>query len=272
MSFLGHIVSADGVLPDPSKTEKIHHYPKPTSTTEVRRFLGLASYYRRFVPNFAVKANPLHSLTRKNVEFKWDDAAESCLELLKTMLTTVPVLAYPRFGPGQDFILETDASVMGLGAVLSQEQEDGLPHPIAYASRSLNQHEKNYGISELETLGLVWAARYFRPYLLGHHCTVYTDHMACLSILNTSKPSGKLARWALTIQEMDLTLKHKPGRKNSNADALSRSPVIHQVSCENLHTTDEISLTIPDGRTIRDMQMSDTELCAWMSYLRVCPA
>ena len=184
------------------------------------------------------------------------------------MLTTAPVLAYPRFGPGQDFILETDGSVMGLGAVLSQEQEDGFPHPIAYASHPLNQHEKNYGISELETLGLVWAVRYFRPYLLGHHCTVYTDHTACLSILNTSMPSGKLARWALTIQEMDLTLKHKPGRKNSNADALSRSPAIHQVSCENLHPTEEIPLTIPDGRTIRDMQMSDAELCAWMSYLQ----
>ena len=94
---------------------------------------------------------------------------------------------------------------VGLGAILSQEQEDGTIHPVAYASRSLDKHERNYGISELETLGLVWAVRYFRPYILGHPCTVYTDHVACLSILNIEKPSGKLARWALTIQEMDLT-------------------------------------------------------------------
>ena len=134
-----------------------------------------------------MKVNPLHSLTRKNVEFKWEGAAEASFELLKTMLTTAPVLAYPWLGSGRDFISETDASVVGLGAVLSQEQKDGLPHPIAYASPSLNQYEKNYGISELETLGLVWAVGYFRCYLLGHYCTLYTDHTACfLLILKTS--------------------------------------------------------------------------------------
>lgn len=97
-------------------------------------------------------------------------------------------------------------------------------HQIAYASRSVDKHENNYGISELETLGLVWAVRYFRHYLLGHPCTVYTDHVACLSILNVARPSGKLARWALAIQEMDHTIKHKCGKSNTNADALSRNP------------------------------------------------
>ena len=131
-----------------------------------------------------------------------------------------PVLAYPKFGFGNTFILETDASTVGLGAVLSQVQDDGNIHPVAYASRSIDKHEKNYGISELETLGLVWAVHYFRPYLLGHPCTVYTDHAACLSILNTARPSGKLARWALTIQEM---IKHKAGKRNGNAFAISKS-------------------------------------------------
>ena len=130
---------------------------------------------------------------------------------------------------------------MGLGAILSQEQEDGTIHPVAYASRSLDKHERNYGISELETLGLVWAVRYFRPYILGHPCTVYTDHVACLSILNTEKPSGKLARWALTIQEMDLTIKHKPGKANSNADALSRN-----VAVVNSVTTSEEEEEVTD--------------------------
>lgn len=122
------------------------------------------------------------------------------------MLISALVLVYPRFGPGCSFILETDASTVGLGAVLSQMQHDGTIHPIAYAFRSIDKHERNYDIAELETLGLVWAVRYFRPYLLGHPCAVYTDHVACLSILNTVRPSGKLARWALTIQEMDITI------------------------------------------------------------------
>ena len=156
--------------------------------------------------------------------FEWSGDCEESFQKLKHGLISAPVLAYPKFGPGNQFILETDASTTAPGAVLSQTQLDGTIHPVAYASCSVDKHERNYGISELETLGLVWAVRYFRPYILGHPCTIYTDHAACLSILNTAKPSGKLARWALTIQEMDLTIKHKAGKKNGNADALSRYP------------------------------------------------
>ena len=129
-------------------------------------------------------------------------------------------LAFPKFGPDCEFVLEIDASYIGLETVLSQQQDDGKVHTITYASRSLNQHEKNYCVIELETLGLVWAVRYFRPYLLGHHTVVYTDHSAYLSLLNHPRPSGKLARWAMTIQEMDSLIKYKSGKSNTNADAL----------------------------------------------------
>ena len=222
--YLGHVISTQGIRPDPSKTEKVKLFPTPRDVTTIRQFVGLASYYRRFVPGFAKIAAPLHALTKKDVPFEWTSECETAFCKLKELLVTAPVLSYPRFGHDREFILETDASGIGLGAVLSQKQDDGHVHPIAYASRSLNAHEKNYGISELETLGLVWAVRYFRPYLLGHHTIVYTDHSACLSLLNTPRPSGKLARWALTIQEMNLTLKHRSGRQNVNADALSRNP------------------------------------------------
>ena len=222
--YLGHVISTQGIRPDPSKTQKVKLFPTPRDVTTIRQFVGLASYYRRFVPGFAKIAAPLHALTKKDVPFEWTSECETAFCKLKELLVTAPVLSYPRFGHDREFILETDASGIGLGAVLSQKQDDGHVHPIAYASRSLNAHEKNYGISELETLGLVWAVRYFRPYLLGHHTIVYTDHSACLSLLNTPRPSGKLARWALTIQEMNLTLKHRSGRQNVNADALSRNP------------------------------------------------
>ena len=190
-------MSSAGIEPDPAKTEKIEKFPRPTDATSVKRFLGLASYYRRFVPRFSIVSAPLNQLTRKDASFVWSKECEDSFQSLKGALMTAPVLAYPKFGPGNSFVLETDASIVGLGAVLSQMQPDGTVHSIAYASRSVNKHEQNYGISELKTLGLVWAVRYFRPYLLGHLCVVYTDYAACLSILNTQKPSVKLARWAL---------------------------------------------------------------------------
>ena len=161
------------------------------------------------------------------------------------MLLRLPqLLCIPSLVPTCEFILETDASYVGLGAVLSQKQGNGKVHPIAYASRSMDVHEKKYGVTELETLGLVWAIRYFRPYLLGHKTTVFTDHSACLSLLNHPRPSGKLARWALTIQEMNLVIKHRSGKSNTNADALSRNPVhecsANKNSCED-YVVDESS-------------------------------
>ena len=239
--YLGHVISAEGIRPDPAKTDKVKCFPVPHDVTTLRQFIGLASYYRRFVPGFAKVAAPLHALTKKDVSFNWTPQCDEAFSKLKNLLVTAPVLAYPHFGSDKEFILETDASGLGLGAVLSQRQEDGLIHPIAYASRSLNSHEQNDCISELETLGLVWAVRYFRPYLLGHHTIVYTDHSACLSLLNTPRPSGKLARWAMTVQEMDLTLKHRSGKQNANADALSRNPVTDEAkSVDSVNNCEEL--------------------------------
>ena len=223
--YLGHMISAQGVRPDPAKTEKVKSFPVPHDVTSVRQLIGLASYYRRFAPSFASIASPLRALTKKNTKFSWTPECQVAFDKLKELLVSAPVLAYPRFGLGVEFILETDASGVGLGAVLSQTQDDGQLHPIAYASRSLDCSERNYSITELETLAVVWAARYFRPYLLGHRTIVFTDHSACVSVLSTARPSGKIARWALTVQELNLTLKYRAGKLNSNADALSRNPI-----------------------------------------------
>ena len=221
--YLGHVISSKGIAPDPSKTQKVKDFPVPTDATKLKQFLGLSSYYRRFIPEFAKLAHPLHSLTKKGVNFHWSVDCQRAFEKLKELLTQSPVLAYPCFGKDKELILETDVSGEGLGAVLALKQTDGFVHPVAYASRSLNPHEKNYAISELETLTLVWAVKQFRAYILGYKCIVFTDHSACTSLLNTPHPSAKLARWAMIIQEMDLLIQHRPGKSNASADALSQN-------------------------------------------------
>ena len=148
----------------------------------------------------------MYFLTRKGASFDWIEVCQESFEQLKQLLTQSPVLAFPNFK--KDFVLETDASISGLGAVLGQKQDDGKVRPIAYASRTLQVHEKHYGISELEALGVVWAIKHFRPYIYGLHYIVFTDHVALKALLNTSQPSGKLARWGMAIQELDLEIVH----------------------------------------------------------------
>ena len=225
VQYLGHNISKQGIAPDPAKVSKVANFPTPTDLSKLRQFLGLGSYYRRFIRNFASIAAPLSALTKKNAPFEWTLKCQEAFKRLKQLLCRAPVLAYPQFGPGQQFVLETNASLAGLGAVLSQTDDQGHLHPVAYASRSLHKHECNYHITELETLAIVWAAGYFRPYLLGHHCLVLTDHAACTSLLSSTNPSAKLARWAMIVQEMDLDIRYRPGKSNCGADALSRNPV-----------------------------------------------
>ena len=154
------------------------------------KYFALASYYRQFVPKFAAVAGPLHLLTKVYVPFIWTPQCQMAFDELKRLLTSAPVLAYPQFD--RYFILETDASAAGLGAVLAQKQDDRSTRPIAYASRTLQPHEKKYGATEMEGLGVVWAIKYFRPYLYGHPCEVYTDHSALTSLLNTPQPLASL--------------------------------------------------------------------------------
>ena len=177
----------------------------------------LLTYWARRV------AQPLYKLTEKDAPFVWSNECEGAFQRLKRLLMRAPILAYPNFS--RDFLLETDASGVGLGAVLSQSQGDKTIRPISFASRP---HERNYGISELEALGVVWAVRHFRHYLYGHQCTVYTDHEALKSLLNTPHPSGKLARWGMAIQELDVKIEYRPGKENGQADAPSRYPISTQ--------------------------------------------
>ena len=208
-------------------------------------------------------ADPLHSLTKKDVAFEWSFECQRAFDKLKELLTAAPVLRFPDFR--RPFVLETDASGCGLGAVLAQEQADGSVHPVAYASRSLQKHEQNYGNTELEGLGVVWAIKHFRPYLYGHQCTVYTDHEALKSLLNTPQPSGKLARWGMAIQELDLTILHRSGKRNANADALSRFPLPDTVDND---PTCGVVAAVTDGEVdLPSLQRSDEGLAAIVTFL-----
>ena len=225
VDYLGHVITAGGLKPNPRLTDAVQKFPQPENVQDVRRFLGMASYYRRFISNFAKIAHPLHQLTAKGIRFAWTAECEAAFLLLKTRLVTPPVLAYPCFG--KEFMLETDASVQGLGAVLSQTQEDGKLHPVAYASRALNPSEKNYSVTELETLAVVWAVTHFHSYLYGNRVTVLTDHSAVKAVLETPNPTGKHARWWTRVYGRgvrEVRIVYRSGRENASADALSRCP------------------------------------------------
>ncbi len=234
--YLGHIISAQGVATDPGKIEVVAQWRRPSNVTELRSFLGFASYYRRFVEGFAKLAAPLHRLVaefsrekpkskkRTGLSFDgaWDEQCQSGFEKLKGRLTTAPVLAYADFS--LPFILEVDASHGGLGAVLSQEYE-GRVRPIAYASRSLRPTERNmdnYSSMKLEFLALKWAmTEKFREYLLGNKCMVFMDNNP-LSHLTSAKLGAAEQRWASQLAAFDFEIRYRSRRSNKNADALSR--------------------------------------------------
>lgn len=221
--FLGYVVTRDSIKPNPKTIEKVKDFPLPKTLKEVRSFLGLASYYRRFVPNFAKIARPLHDQLQTTKKVAWTDAATKAFYDLKDRLTTAPVLlAKPDFN--KEFLVLTDSSIEGCGAILSQRDDEGQEHPIIYSSRALHGAEKNYGISKLELLAVVWALQLYRPYLLGSQfqVTVISDHSALPGLLKTKQPTGILARWIEILSEYNFTIVYRPGRTNQGPDFLSR--------------------------------------------------
>ena len=229
VQYLGHVVSAEGVMTDPDKIEAVKNWERPGTVTGIRSFLGLASYYRRFIEGFSNIARPLHQLTEKNIHSVWAEECEQSFVELKEKLISAPILPYPL--PEGDYILDTDASGYALGAVLSQVQ-DGQEKVIGYASRSLNKAEKNYCVTRRELLAVVFALRHFKPYVYGRAVTVRTDHGALRWLTNFKDPEGQLARWLETISQYNVTLVHRLGRQHGNADGLSRVNNVAVMSVE----------------------------------------
>ena len=258
VGYLGHIVSREGVATDPAKTEKVAAWPCPTSVTEVQQFLGLASYYRRFIRNFAEIAKPLHRLTEKAQGFQWTNQCDDAFRELKQRLTSAPILAFPDFS--QPFILDTDASQTGIGAVLSQVQE-GQERVVAYASRTLSKAERRYCVTRRELLAVVTYVQHFRHYLLGRRFELRTDHGSLTWLQGFKEPEGQLARWLERLQEFDFKIIHRRGKQHGNADALSRRPC---PQCGRTHEggeTERVEICSvtqkPQTHDIRELQLED---------------
>ncbi|CAI7787228.1 unnamed protein product [Closterium sp. NIES-53] len=219
VQFLGHMVSAQRVHVDPKKIEAVRTWKTPENVKELRKFLGFANYYNRFVPQYAKIATPLTNLLKKNTPFKWEDVQQQAMEQLKTALTSAPVLILPD--PQKDYVIEADASDQAVRAVLMQDQGKGL-QPIAYLSKKLHGAEINYPIHDKEALAIITAFKTWRCYLEGRKTTVYTDHCS-LKYLKTQPTFSRRQVWRIDFLEthFDYHIMYKPGHKNK-ADALSR--------------------------------------------------
>jgi len=238
VSFLGFIVSAAEIETQPEKVKCVVDWPTPSNLNEVRSFLGLCSYYRRFVAGFAAIAAPLHALTKKNAVFRWTKECDGAFRSLKRSLTTAPILSLSR--DDASYVLDTDASNSGLGVVLSQLQ-NGEEKVILYASRLLSKAERNYDTTKKELLAVIYGLKQCRQYLFGRKFVVRTDHAALSWLRRTPEPMPQLARWLTFIEEFSFDVQRRVGTKHQNVDSLSRKPIRDEASLETEHQELRIS-------------------------------
>ena len=278
VKYLGFELTDKGFKPLDDKVAAINQFPSPKTDDDIRSFLGMAGYYRQYIPNFSSISKPLTNLLKKNNPFVWSEACEKAFQELKTLLSSAPVLIYPNFH--STFFVETDASNQGIGAVLSQKDEEtGKLKPIAFASRLLKDAEENYSTTEKEALAIVWALKKFRYTIYGYPIVAITDHQPLVGLFSRTLPPGRLGRWALLIQEFGLKIKYQPGALNKVPDALSRHPVgtgeiqkqatTTLVSSENATKT-KVKQPVP-AWTIDELkraQRSDEKISAIMEYVR----
>lgn len=229
LAYLGYILDKDGIHVDSDKVKSITEYPVPKTLKEVRRFLGMCGWYRRFIPNFADQANHISNLLKKSKKFQWTAEADAAFLNLKTALISAPILISPDFT--KPFHIQCDASNLAVGGVLFQVI-NGDEKVIAYTSQKLTATQQKYMACERELLAILHCVSQFRPYVEGTKFKVITDNAALLWLRNLKDPTGRLARWALKLQCYDYEIIHRPGRLNVVADALSRA-IVEAVDVQN---------------------------------------
>jgi len=258
VEFLGHVVSEKGLTMQASKIEAINDWTSCRDVSEVRAFMGLSGYYRRFVKDFSSIAVPLYGLTQKGAEFCWTAECQEAFDELKRRLTSEPILALPT--DDGTYVLDTDASDFGLGAILSQDQ-NGQEKVIAYESRTLGKSEQKYETTRKELLAIVTGLKQFRQYLLGRHFVIRTDHAALTWLRRTAEPMPQLARWLTFIEQFDYEIEHRPGTKHGNADGLSRrmTPTVRVLNAA------EPNASAPVAETMAERQLRDAEIGTFVS-------
>src|SRR6266540_3156136 len=221
IKVLGHRVDAEGTKPDPGKVEAILKQPRPTTIIGVRAFLEAAGFFKKYIQDFDKIATPLHYITSNKVSSCWTEEMESAWEVLRYWLTQTPVLRHPDFN--KPFILYTDASKEGIGAVLCQKDEDvNANYVIQYYSRTLAEGQRNWFTTNLECLAIIEAIRHFDAYLRNRPFTLYTDYEALATLRTQSQPRGRRARWIAELKNYQFHAKHFPEKENHMADYLSR--------------------------------------------------
>ena len=266
--FLGSLITRDGILPDPAKIQSIVEWPRPLNLTETRAYVGICSYYRRHIRNFAEIARPLYNLMKKGQRFEWGDAQEAAFQELKQCLTTAPVLASPI--DGGRFVLDTDASSHAVAAILHQEQ-DGVLRVISYASRVLQPTERSYCSTKLELLAAIFGLKAYRHFLLCRDFTLRTDNAALTHLLRTPEPLAQQGRWLNLISEFQFTLVHRPGVQNVACDALSRRPCERGEGC-NPCTQCRPKTEIAECRGVTVHDCSDEPRLTGFSEPTACPS
>lgn len=263
IDYLGYEISAKGVRPGEKKILSVQNFPRPENVHNVRQFLGLASYFRKFTKGFAQIASPLSKLLKKNVAWEWGDSQEKAFEALKVRLIERPTLAI--YDPTAEIELHTDASRLGVGGILLQRHaSSGIDdlHPIAYYSRQTSPEEKNFHSYELETLAVVASLRKFRVYLLGKEFKIVTDCSALRSTFSKRDLIPRIARWWLMLQEFNCTIEYRPGPKMNHVDALSRNPPLEPVdTVPSLEEQYPSVMSISGEDWLQTLQLGDSELC-----------
>ncbi|CAF1301583.1 unnamed protein product [Adineta ricciae] len=262
IKYLGHLVTSEGIKPDPALVETVVECKQPITIKDVQAFLGLTGYYRRFIKNYAQISEPLLKLLRSNQTkttrspVQWNDDCTTAFNTLKQRLVSPPIMQHPNFS--YPFILELDACEYGIGCVLTQEF-DKRKYVIAYASRTLNTAERNYSAVEREALAIVWATKHFRQYIEGGPTIVRSDCKALQWLKNTRDPTGRLARWAMNLSQYNIIIQHRPGTKNPNGDFMSRYPInSSDVEATELNSI-EYSINILEGTNLLDNIQKEQE-------------